>query len=289
MKKLNSIVDYINNNNIDVSGVIINENGKKFSHIFKDERVNIYSIGKSITALCIFILEDLNMLSLDDKMVSFFPEFSYSKNTENITIQNLLDMRALKDTSFITNMQKDDDCDKLKEYFDFECTLENDEFRYSNFCSYTLGRIVEAVSGQVLVDFANDKIFKKLDMPMPRWLTCNLGHTICAHHIFLNVEELYKIGEILRNKGIYKNHLIMTPKHFLNFEKEFNVSENEEVYRNSFWNLDIGNAYFMKGIYSNLLINIPSQNTTISITANERNNEKRDKFLEFIKNEFKKI
>ncbi len=107
--KLNMLVEFITKNDINVKGIIINKDSQSYKHYFSNERVNVYSIAKSITALCIFNLENLNLISFDDKMVSFFPEMKYSKGTENITIQNLLDMRSGKDTSFIGDIPTDDE------------------------------------------------------------------------------------------------------------------------------------------------------------------------------------
>ncbi len=161
-------------------------------------------------------------------------------------------------------------------------TLTQDIFKYSNYCSYTLGRIIEKVTGKVALDYANECIFKKLDIQMPRWSTCNLGYTICAKNLFLNVDELDRVAQLVKNMGIFGTNIIMYKSNFEKFKKEFYVNSKELEYKNSFWNIDIDDGYFMKGIYANMLINIPKQNTTITITANERNNGKRDMLVDYI-------
>lgn len=285
MDNLDSIKNYIDKNNLNVYGIVINEDGKENAYYYNNIRTNIYSIGKSITALCIFKLNDLDLINFDDKMVSFFPEFSYSKGSENITIQNLLDMRSGKDVSYVGEIPTDDE-DFLQRFFDYPVELSNDKFRYSNSCSYVLGRIVTKITGQVLLDFANDNIFKPLDIQSPRWTTCNLGYTLCAHHIWLNVDELSKIGELLRNKGSFNGKEIINCKHFDKFSQEFSIGIDKLQYKNSFWNFDYENGYFMKGIYGNILVNIPKDNTTIAITANECDKAKYEALCDFVAEHF---
>lgn len=283
--KLNEFIKYVEKENLNIFGIIIDDNGKEYSHIWNENQTCIYSIGKSITALCIFILEDRGIITLDDKVVSFFPEFEYSEGTQYITIQNLLNMNGRKDVSWIYDesgeLPKEDDF--LELFLKEKVTLAENEFKYSNLCSYTLGRIVEKVSGHVLLDFANINIFQKLGIISPRWNTCNQGHTICANGLFLNTRELSKIAKMVLNDGYYNGEEIVSSKNlnidnYVKFKDDTNLYGNG--YKNSFWQCP-QNAYRMEGIYSNYVIIIKEKNISITITGNER--VKRDhKELDFL-------
>ncbi len=280
-KKFDDIVEYIEKNEINIFGVSIVENGEQSQKVLIDEDVNIFSIGKSITALCIYILNDQNKLELTDKIIKYFPEMKYSVGTEKITIQNLLDMRSTKDCSFIGTFPEDGE-DYLERFFEYECTLEKNTFRYSNFCSYTLGRIITKITDKTTLEFANEMIFKPLGIKQPRWATDNRGYTVCANNLFLGVDSLSKIAELMRGYGTYKNKEIIKRIHFSQFSEEFSCPESELEYKNSFWNVDIADGYFMKGIFSNIAMVIPKLDISIAITASEKDNDKRDRLLSFI-------
>ncbi len=284
-EKFDKIVKFIEENEINVYGFTMNEKANKYKYEKISERVNVYSIGKSITALCIFILEDRKELSLDDKLVSFFPQFSYANGTEKITIQNLLDMASTKDCSWIGDFPNSDE-DYLGRFFEHECTLVEGTFRYSNFCSYALGRIVSKLTSKTVLEFARINIFEPLGIETPRWSTCNSGYTACANNLFLNIDELSKITDILLNNGSFEGRQIVDSKHFDRFKKSFTVLEKEKEYQHSFWNIDIKDGYFMKGIYSNFVMVIPELEIGFTMTALEKDNSKRDMLIDFIKEQF---
>lgn len=127
------------------------------------------SITKTFTALAITKLEEKKMLSFDDKVTKYFPDY---KKWDDITIHNLLNH-----SSGIPNYYQSP-FDYIK-YFAFHKTPEQilsvyqntdlqfkpgTEFKYSNTNYIALARIIEKVSGLSYIDFLDKNILGPLEM-----------------------------------------------------------------------------------------------------------------------------
>lgn len=125
------------------------------------------SVSKQFTAACIVLLEQKHKLSLDDQLSKYFPEYS----GKNIAIKDLLNHTSgIKDYRALAMVKGDDTADYTNKYLrellgaqelDFE---PGTSFSYSNSGYWYLVQIVEKVSGESIVDFAQKNIFKPLKM-----------------------------------------------------------------------------------------------------------------------------
>ena len=98
-KLFNDFVKYVEDKGIDMEGIAIADEKKIIcSHRFTPEYPrNIYSHTKSYMATAVGIAIDEGKLSLDDKLVDYFPEClpkEYDPGVEKITLRNLLMMAS---------------------------------------------------------------------------------------------------------------------------------------------------------------------------------------------------
>ena len=129
------------------------------------------SVTKPLTAYAIMLLEHKGLISYDDSLRKFFPEFPY----ENITVENLLTHRSglpnymyvadeyWKDKRNIT-ITNDDVIDLFIEYEPQQYYKPDKRYNYNNSNYCLLASIIEAVSQQSFEDFMKTEIFDKLGM-----------------------------------------------------------------------------------------------------------------------------
>lgn len=144
----------------------------------------IASNSKQFTAGAIMLLQQSGVLSVDDTLDKFFPDYQYGNK---ITIHQLLCMRSgIKDYMAYTdeggnrigitssmleydvlpNANSKENRNSIEEWI-FEQPLEfepNEKFQYSNTNYMLLAEIVEKVSGESYEEFVKNKIFKPLKM-----------------------------------------------------------------------------------------------------------------------------
>ena len=116
------------------------------------------------TTTAAMICYDRKLISLDDKVVKYIPEFGVN-GKENITIKNLLihnsGLPAWK--KFYGRDLKYDDV--IKEIYSSQLEYKSGEKTvYSDLGIITLGKIIEKVSGKTLDVFCKDEIFIPLKM-----------------------------------------------------------------------------------------------------------------------------
>ena len=130
----------------------------------------IASVSKSFTAAAIMILEERGLLSIDDPLAKFIPDYP---SGDRITVHHLL-----THTSGIPNVNEFPDYDRKSR---FPITLEQiiamfknkaleqepgGGYRYSNSNYNLLAYIIEMVSGESYSDFLRTSIFEPLGMAL---------------------------------------------------------------------------------------------------------------------------
>jgi CubicO group peptidase (beta-lactamase class C family) len=127
------------------------------------------SITKQFTAMCVMMLAERGLLSYEDSLSKFFPDFPpYGKT---ITIRHLLmHTSGLVDyESLIPDSQTvqvlDRDCLELLKKVDTLYFPVGSKYQYSNTGYALLALIVEKVSGKRFADFLKGNIFDKVGMP----------------------------------------------------------------------------------------------------------------------------
>lgn len=126
------------------------------------------SITKQFTAMCIMMLAERGLLSYEDSLPKFFPDFpAYGRS---ITVRNLLthtsglvDYEALIPDSQTVQVL-DADCLALMKKVDSLYFPVGTKYHYSNTGYALLALIVENVSGKRFADFLTENIFDNIGM-----------------------------------------------------------------------------------------------------------------------------
>lgn len=156
---------------------------KKKADSEKNTIHSTYEIGsmtKQMTAACILQLWEKDLLSIDDKISKYFPEYM---NGEKITIEMLLHMRSgLQDpindphkffpaevADYLLEAEYNNqpiENDIVMQYF-YDVPLKkepNTVYDYCNMNYYLLACIIEQVSGMSYTDYMQKNIFDRIDM-----------------------------------------------------------------------------------------------------------------------------
>lgn len=148
----------------------------------QDTVFDMASVSKTFTAVAILQLNEKDMLSLDDTLDKYFPEYEEGKK---ITINNLLHMNSgipdycnnpdsfwnISEADAVEQKLSDVFLDKItdeeflqalyKAPLDFE---PGTQFEYSNTNYHLLAFIIEKVSGMKYCDYVKENIFDKCGM-----------------------------------------------------------------------------------------------------------------------------
>lgn len=261
--------------NLGVYGIHIYHNGKQLAeHRFRsDDRENLYSASKTFASVGIGIAEGEGRINLSDHVLDFFPEFKgiAYPGSEKITIKNLLQMSS---GHRFEDIEHYNTRDRAELFFltEMECEAGSGFF-YEELCSYMLGRIVEKVSGNTMLDYLKPCLFEPLGIINPQWHTCQNGHTSCSGGLYLTTEEFSRIGITLLQNGIYEDKQIVASDYVKRLHTEWvdtsfkNDDETRGGYGYQVWKCTPLNTYRASGMYGQFCIVLQDYNAVITVTS----------------------
>ncbi|PQP80178.1 serine hydrolase [Paenibacillus sp. PCH8] len=257
----------------------------------------VYSLTKSFTSMAAGFAVQEQLLTVDDVVLSFFPEISgmwLSEHAKNLTIKHLLTMttgHAMDTTRFGTegeflNYRAElrigdrTDGDAVRGFF--ELPIEHEPgtyFIYNSGASHVLGLIVERITGMCLADYLETRLFEPLGIPKPRWERTSSGGNTGGWGLWLRTSDIAKFGQFLLNKGVWNGAAIISQTWIeeatsckvssITNAGQIGVTGNEDWHQGygyQFWQCR-HETYRADGAFGQYCIVIPNQDAVVAITA----------------------
>ncbi len=170
----------------------------------KDFKHRMYSVSKSFVAIAIGLCEQDGLISLDDKMIKYFPEYIDENINENLKEQTLRDMlkmstSMIETVSWFTNGTKD----RTEVYFKFDTPrIPGTTYSYDSPGSYMLGVIVERVTGMPFLEYIKEKALKHAGFSEDSYtLKCPGGNSWADSGVMCTSRDLLIFARFVMDKG----------------------------------------------------------------------------------------
>jgi hypothetical protein len=235
---------------------------------YSAERVHmLYSVGLAAAE---------GKLSVDDKVLSFFPEQAPAKTDENLKamrVRHLLTMSTGHTEDTTGRMVMRSDRDWVKGFLSLEVEHEPGEpFVYNSGASYMLSAIVHKVTGMKLEDYLRPRLFEPLGIEKLNWETCPKGINIGGWGLSITTEAIARFGQLYLQKGLWEGKQIL-PEAWVEAATSKQVSNDSELnpdwkqgYGYQFWRCRHG-AYRGDGAFGQYCIVMPEQEAVLAITS----------------------
>lgn len=268
--------------NLGVYGIHVVQKGISLGEVrFRsNDRENLYSASKTFVSVGIGIAEGEGLFRLSDRVLDFFPECKEiaTPGSEKITLKNLLQMTSGHQTEDFSNYNR---MDRAELFFSTEMNNEaGSTFFYEDLATYMLGRIVEKVTGETMLEYLKPRIFEKLEIQNPQWHTCHLGHTSCSGGLYLTTEEFSRIGVTLLQNGRYKEREIVPADYVGRMHSDLvdTASKNDPETRGGYgyqvWKCTPPNTYRADGMYGQLCVILKDYNAVVTVTSHNETDHK---------------
>ncbi len=166
------------------------------------------SVSKSFTATAVGFGVAEGLLTLDDKVVSFFPDkvpAEHSPNLAAMTVRHLLTMSTgqAKEPAhtggdwvagFLTAPVED---------------APGTVFRYNSMATFMLSAIMQKVSGQKLTDYLQTRLFGPLAIEGYRWDENPDGIPVGGWGLYIKTEDMAKFGQLFLQNGVWNGEQIL--------------------------------------------------------------------------------
>jgi len=267
--------------NLGVHGVHIYQKGSDpiALHIWADDRYELWSGSKTFTSLAVGMAQAEGRLKLTDHVLDYFPEHVgiAAPGSEDIRIVDLLHMQPGKeyDQFQTTNEVEIATTDWAELFFRGELvTKPGTHFFYANGCSYMLSRLVEAVSGQPLVDYLTPRLFLPLRIANPWWNADAGGHSIGCTGLQLKLGEFACLGRLLLQDGIWDANSLVPAEYvqalhtdLVSTDHHFDDDEWNAGYGYQVWGNQWPGSYRADGMYGQFSIVIPNREAVVTLLS----------------------
>jgi len=277
-EQLKQINEYVKEKLPDTTSILVVRNGYIiFEEYYQREKGDLRALGsatKSITSALIGIaIQEGYVAGVDEKMISFFPEFdseALDPQVREITIRHLLTMTA----GFGPDLLGIAFPDKIQSMLESPLKSEpGDEFAYNSTASNILSMIITKTTGLMALEFGEEYLFDPLGISDLRWSDMIL-YTYGSMGLRLTSRDMAKIGYLYLNEGMWDG-LQIIPKEWVveSTKKQIEVIDSElwigDGYGYQWWITSANGhpCYVAYGGDGNHICVIPDLNMVIVITA----------------------
>ncbi|MHA6532378.1 serine hydrolase domain-containing protein [Paenibacillus sp. BAC0078] len=244
----------------------------------------LFSLSKSFTSTAIGIAVSERLLSLDDKVVSFFPDEApadISPNLAEMKISHLLMMGTGHTFDTTMDMQRSADGNWVRAFLELPVEkTPGSLFLYNTGATYMLAAILQKVSGLTLLEYLEPRLFSPLGIKSPTWESCPRGINVGGYGLSVTTEEIAKFGQLYLQQGMWNNEQIL-PKEWIaaatskqiengNGSPEASSSDWSQGYGYQFWQCR-HDAYRADGAFGQLCMVMPQQDAVVAITSGTNN------------------
>lgn len=236
---------------------------------------SMYSMSKSFTSTAIGFAVTEKLLTVQDKVISFFPNELpevVSDHLKAMTVKHLLSMSVGHATDTTWEMVQTDNW--VKNFLSFPVEkAPGSEFLYNSGATYMLSAILQKVTGKTVLEWLTPRLLKPLGIGGATWDNCPMGNNTGGWGMHLTTGALAKFGQFLLQKGKWEGRQLLPAswvEEATTFQIQNGTPEAKETsdwaqgYCYQFWRCR-HNAYRGDGAFGQYTIVMPEQNAVLAI------------------------
>jgi CubicO group peptidase (beta-lactamase class C family) len=169
----------------------------------------LYSLSKSLVSTAVGLAVSDAVLDLDEtaaSILSFRPSEErekYDRRVMRITVRHLLTMTS--GTSFNEALSLFSE-DWVQTFFTSPLLFDpGTEFRYNSMNTYILSALVRQRTGQGLLSYLAERVFRPIGIPDAQWELCPKGIEKGGWGLSLTAESMARIGQLYLQNGVWRD------------------------------------------------------------------------------------
>ena len=240
--RVQELIDYIKEPSLNTQAAILIKGNNIIAEYYadgynKNDLVTSWSVAKSFSSTLIGIAIDEGYInSVDDSISLYLPEWK-TEPQENISLKYLLGMRSGMDDHPGLGVYFQGDM--VSYSLDREISREPGiTFSYSNEDSMLFSRIIENATGLDFQEYADTRLFDKLDIK-ETWWTDKSGNTLTYAGLDMTPREFAKFGLMIAQEGKWIDEQIVSQSWIKEATTEF---DNLASYGYQWWTSTISES-----------------------------------------------
>lgn len=247
-----------------------------------DLKHTMYSTSKSFTSTAAGFAVSEGKLSVEDKVISFFPDQlpdTVSEYLAELRVRDLLSMSVGQepDPTFKVVVN---DSNWVKSFFATPILKKpGTEFLYNSLATYMVSAIVQKVTGEKVIDFLKPRLFDPLTIEGMDWEVDPQGRNVGGWGLRVKTEDMAKLGQLYLQNGKWNGKQLL-PESWIEeatsavikdsapglAPEKRDSSDWAQGYGYQFWQCR-NNAYRADGAYGQYIIVLPEHDAVVVLTS----------------------
>ena len=173
----------------------------------------LFSLSKSFTSTAVGLAVAEGYLSVEDRVLSFFPDDApvrVSKNLDAMQVKHLLAMSTGHAEDTMSPMARRRDRNWIKAFLARPVKYKpGTHFLYNTGASYMLSAIVQRLTGMTLLDYLQPRLFRPLGIEHPTWEVSPQGITMGGFGLNITTEDIARFGQLYLQKGCWNGKQLL--------------------------------------------------------------------------------
>ena len=235
----------------------------------------LFSLSKSFTSTAVGMLVGEGRLSVDDRVLDFFPgqaPAAPSPRLRAMRVRHLLTMTTGQDAD-PTRPIRQADADWVRAFLDAPLPYEPGErFVYNSGATYLLSAIAQQRTGQRLLHYLGPRLFAPLGIAEPTWETSPQGVDAGGWGLKARTADVARFGQLYLQQGAWRGRQLV-PAEWVAAATAPQVPNGpsgspdwEQGYGYQFWRCRHG-AYRGDGAHGQFCLVLPEQEAVVAITG----------------------
>jgi len=246
----------------------------------RDDPHVLFSLSKSFTSTGIGLAIAEGRLSLDDAVLSFFPEDAPAEPSDNLKAMRVRDLLAMSTGHHSEDLDKfsfgQTDVPLTRAFLALPVAHKpGTHFLYNTPASYMLSAIVQKTTGSTLLDYLRPRLFEPLGIRNPKWEASPQGVSLGGFGLSVTTEDIARFGQLYLQRGEWNGRRLLpaewvaaaTARQASNGSNP--ASDWEQGYGYQFWRCRHG-LYRGDGAFGQFCIVMPEQDAVVAITSGTR-------------------
>ena len=241
-----------------------------------DKKHVMWSLSKSFNSTAVGLAIEEGKLSLEDRVLKFFPNEAPAEPSENLKAMRVRDLLTMSGGHDVEPKFDVTVGPTVKDILAHPVVhAPGTYFRYNSPGSYTLSAIVTKATGLKVLDYLTPRLFEPLGIESPDWGSTAEGYNFGGWGLFIPTEDIAKFGQLYLQKGKWNGKQLL-PEKWVEAATSKQVDNSkapsarttdwQQGYGFQFWRCQ-HNCFRGDGRDGQICLVMPDQDAVIAITA----------------------
>jgi CubicO group peptidase (beta-lactamase class C family) len=239
----------------------------------------LFSLSKSFASSAVGFAVSEGLISLSDKVISFFPDqlpAEVSDNLAAMTVRDLLIMGTGNAEDTTGYLWDGKDGDWVSGFLARPVEhAPGGHFVYNSGATYMCSAIVQKVTGQTLLDYLKPRLLDPLGIDQATWDNSPQGINAGGWGMSITTEDIACFGQLYLQKGVWRGQRLISEEWVeLASSKQIENAGND-LTANPDWQQGYGfqfwrcrhNGYRGDGAFGQFCVVLPEQDAVLAITS----------------------